>query len=453
MLEVKRTPSAGIVAEAIESMQLLDGGREAYPRMLMALGKAEKSVYLEVYAFAPEGVGERFVEELGQAKLRGASVQVLIDGWGSARGARAVASALRSSGCTVRIYSRLLRLFTGHFGRNHRKILLIDDKVAFIGGINIGDENLDKGTRQGWADLALEVHGTECARLREMIRGKRYPTGDARLKIFLSGLGGGWRLRRRYLKAFAGAKRTISLAHGYFLPDRAIVRAIIAATRRGVLVRLLLAGQSDVPFSRAATRSLYYRFFAAGVLIHEWTESVLHAKIAIVDGKCLLVGSFNLDPFSLANLEVLAEVTEPIVVHQGEEWIEGHIKRSPLLPSAVAVSPMQRWLVDPIGRVIAQVADAAGRAIIGRRRKFTAAGRRSQSNLTRLVRKTIIAVTGSSILGFGIALIVLPGPAFVFIPLGLAILATEFRWALHLIIRLKICARAKLQSGRRTKSA
>ena len=114
---------------------------------------------------------------------------------------------------------------------------------------------------------------------------------------------------------------------------------------------------------------------------------------------------------------------------------------------------MQRWLVDPIGRVIAQVADAAGRAIIGRRRKFTAAGRRSQSNLTRLVRKTIIAVTGSSILGFGIALIVLPGPAFVFIPLGLAILATEFRWALHLIIRLKICARAKLQSGRRTKSA
>ncbi len=350
-------------------MELLDGGEQAYPRMLLAIARAQRSVHLEVYAFAPSGVGARFVEALAHAASRGVTVQVLIDGWGSARGGRAVAAALHGAGCGVRIYNRLLALLVGRFGRNHRKILLVDDEVAFLGGINIGDENVGEGARLGWADLALEIRGPQCARLGQMIRHEPHRSIESSLRIYLCGLGGGWRLRRRYLKAFASARQRIHVAHGYFLPDHGVVRAITAAARRGVQVRLLLAGRSDVPFARAAMRSLYRRLLAAGVCIHEWTGSVLHAKVATVDGRCLLVGSFNLDPFSLANLEALVEVADQEVVQQGEAWIQDHFARSRSMTSVEANSRLQRWLLDPLGRLVARLADAISRVIASRRRR------------------------------------------------------------------------------------
>ncbi len=359
----------GYPAFAPESVELLDGGEQAYPRMLLAISRAQRSVDLEVYAFAPSGVGARFVDALTQAVSRGAAVRVLIDGWGSARGGRAVAFALREAGCVVRIYNPLLALLVGRFGRNHRKILLIDDETAFLGGINIGDENVGAGARMGWADLAIEIHGPQCLRLGQVIRREPRRPVDSSLRISVCGLGGGWRLRRRYIKAFASARQRIDVAHGYFLPDGRVIRSITAAARRGVQVRLLLAGRSDVPFARAATRSLYRKFLAAGVAIHEWNDSVLHAKVATIDGRLLLMGSFNLDPFSLANMETLVEVADSPVVAQGEAWIQDHFKLSRSMTTVEANSRLQRWLLDPLGRIIARLAGTMSRVIASRRRR------------------------------------------------------------------------------------
>ncbi|MCC6751529.1 MAG: hypothetical protein IT371_28005 [Deltaproteobacteria bacterium] len=246
-------------------------------------------------------------------------------------------AALREGGCEVRIYNRLRALLIGRFGRNHRKGLLADDEVAFLGGINIGDEP------------SRSV--------------------DSAVRIFLCGIGGGWRLRRRYLKAFDKARERIHIAHGYFLPDPGVLRAITAAAARGVQVRLLLAGRSDVPFARAASRSLYRRLLAAGVAIHEWNESVLHAKVATVDGRHLLVGSFNLDPYSLANLETLAEVSDAQLVEQGEAWIQDRFARSRVMTAVEASTRLQRWLFDPLGRLVARLVDAISRVIASRRRR------------------------------------------------------------------------------------
>ncbi len=236
-------------------------------------------------------------------------------------------------------------------------------------GINIGDENLDEGTYPGWADLALAIHGPQCARLAAMIR--RHPLGpvNSSVRIHLCGLGGGWRLRRRYIKMFADARSRIHIAHGYFLPDRGVVRAITNAARRGVQVRLLLAGRSDIPFARAAARSLYRRLLAAGVVIHEWNESVLHAKVATVDGNRLLLGSFNLDPFSLANLETLVEVSDHAVVQQTERWIQDRLERSHVITSLEATSRLRRWLLDPLGRLVARLAEATSRVIASQKRR------------------------------------------------------------------------------------
>lgn len=351
---------------ALESVDLLDGGQQAYPRMLAAIAGARRSVHLEVYGFAISGAGTCFMDALGRAAARGVRVRVSVDGWGSARDGRTIAAALRKAGCSVRIYNRLLALFLGRVGRNHRKVLLVDDEVAFLGGINIGDENVGEGERLGWADLALEIRGPQCARLGQLIRREPRRFQRSSLRICLSGLGGGAQLRRRYLDAFGRSQRRIHIAHGYFLPDRSVVRAITAAARRGVEVRLLVAGRSDVPFARAATRSLYRRLLEAGVHIHEWHHSVLHAKVATVDGRSLLVGSFNLDPFSLANEEALVEVTDTPVVEQAEAWIEDHFARARAVTSVEASSWSRAWFLDPLGVLVTRCAEVAGALIAGR---------------------------------------------------------------------------------------
>jgi cardiolipin synthase len=216
-------------------------------------------------------------------------------------------------------------------------------------------------------DAAYRIRGPQCARLRQMIRREPLRPVDSSLGLFLCGLGGGWRLRRRYLRAFAEARHRIHVAHGYFLPDRGVIRAITAAARRGARVRLLLAGRSDVPFARAASRNLYRRLLAAGVHIHEWTDSLLHAKVATVDGRRLLVGSFNLDPFSLANLEALVEVEATQVVEQGERWIQDRFASSRAMTTVEASSRLQRWLLDPLGRLVARLAEAISRVIASRK--------------------------------------------------------------------------------------
>jgi len=335
--------------------------------MLHAISEAKRSVHLEVYGFSPFGIGQRFVNALSKAAKRGVEVTVAIDGWGSALGGRAIESILVRAGCKVRIHNRLASLLVGRFDRNHRKVLMVDDEVAFLGGINIGDENLNKGARAGWADLALEIHGPDVARIACMVRNEPFRREDSQVTVRLCGIGGGWRLRHRYLRAFAAAKQSIHIAHGYFLPDRTIVRALAAAVRRGVEVHLLLAGRSDVPFARAASRSVYRRLLDAGIQIHEWNDSVLHAKVACVDGTHLLIGSFNLDPFSLANLEALVEVTDPRVVDEGEAWIDEHFARARAITSMELSTRSQRWLFDPFGRLVARMADMIGRTIAPRR--------------------------------------------------------------------------------------
>lgn len=346
-----------------QSVLLLDGGSEAYPRMLACIDAAKVSVHLEVYAFALTGVGARFIEALSKAAQRGVKVQVMVDGWGAWHSGRTLEAVLAKAGCEVRIYNPLLAIFTGRLGRNHRKILLVDEVTVFLGGLNIGDEYMSQRGRLGWADLAIEIHGDHARLVHDMIHHRRRRAADQSLRVHLSGFGGGWRMRRRYLQAFRGAERELHIAHGYFLPDAGIIRALTAAARRGVVVRLLMAGRSDVPWARFATRSLYRQLMAAGVQIFEWERSILHAKVATIDGQKLLVGSFNLDPLSLVNLETLVEVDEPEVSTQAAEWVEEHIALSRVIHEPEYSTVIQRWFLDPIGYLVARAADLMGRIL------------------------------------------------------------------------------------------
>lgn len=345
-----------------EAVDLLDGGGEAFPRMLGAIAAAERWIHLEVYTFSDGGIGRQFMDALGAAARRGVAVAVIIDGWGSATTGRSVQAQLEADGVKVDIFHPLRTLFVGRFRRNHRKILIVDDQVAYIGGINIGDEYQTTADRIGWADLALEIHGPAAARLARRIRREELGPDTGAVKIHLSGWGGGWRLRGRYLRHIRTARARILLAHGYFLPDRKLVAAIVSALRRGVDVRILLSGRSDVPFAVAATMRLYDQLLAAGARIFEWTRSVMHAKAAVIDGRDTLVGSFNLDPFSLRNFETLVEVEEPAIASDTEGWILQRIDEARAITLADCRAPgLRRWVLDRLGLIGARLALFFGR--------------------------------------------------------------------------------------------
>lgn len=360
-----RAPAPSRPAHPGDTVELLDGGREAFPRMLAAIHAARASIYLEVYTFSPVGWGARFLEALVAAALRGVQVRVIVDGWGSLRGGRMIAARLGEVGARVEIYNRFLSLFALRLRRDHRKILLVDDAVAFLGGINIADEYASD-TRDGFADLALEIRGEACVGLGKRLRKEKVGPWPGPLHIYLSSESGGRKLRKRYLKAFAAAQRQILVAHAYFLPDRGLVRALRRAARRGVEVKLLLAGRSDVPFHHRATMSLYRKLLGAGVQIYEWTRSVLHAKAAIVDHRRFLVGSFNLDPLSLSNLESLVELDDPDVVPRAEEWIVSHLGQASAVLSCHR-SFWQRAVLDQISLVAARMVELFGRLLNIRR--------------------------------------------------------------------------------------
>ena len=354
--------------EAADRVDLLDGGREAYPRMIAAIATARATVYLEIYSFSPNGWGRQFLDALVDAAARGVKVRVIIDGWGSLLGGRSVKARLNAAGCECHIYNRFLSLFLLRLRRDHRKILLVDDEIAFLGGINIGDEYASDDKRLGWADLALQIRGPAAVRLGKRLRREKIGPWAGGVHIYLSSESGGRKLRKRYLKAFAVAQRLILVAHAYFLPDAGVIRALRGAARRGVTVKLLLAGNSDVPFIHAATMSLYRRLLTAGVQIYEWSSSVLHAKAATIDNYRFLVGSFNLDPLSLSNLETLVEVEDAEVVPRADAWIESHLAGSRRVTlDECARTWWHRGFGDWLGLVAARAAQVVGRLLNLRR--------------------------------------------------------------------------------------
>src|SRR6266851_1821867 len=176
-----------------------------------------------MYLFRLDATGRRFVAALSAAAARGVDVRVSLDGWGSSQDARQIEAELAAAGCTVSIHAWRWWFLRRALARNHRKLLLVDEGVAFVGGINVGDEYGVDGGAVGWADLAAELRGGACTRLARELRRERVREPQGAIRIHLANRGGGWRLRRRYLEAFRGARTSIQLAQGYFLPDRKLL--------------------------------------------------------------------------------------------------------------------------------------------------------------------------------------------------------------------------------------
>ncbi len=290
-------------------------GDQIFPEMLAAIERARDSVCLETYTFTAGPLGERVRDALVRARQRGAIVRVLIDGLGSAGLPAAFWDVLRAAAGEVRVFNPLALKRMSI--RDHRKLLVCDQQVAFVGGFNIAPEYEGDGVACGWCDVGLRIEGPLAHQLalsfeemfaRAEFRFKRFirlrqfaakrSVAWPMEQILFSGPGRGRNPIKGALRRDLALARDVKIMVAYFLPTRRLRRDLARTVHRGGRVQFILAGKSDVLVSQLAGRSLYRRFLKAGVHIFEYQPQILHAKLIIIDD-VVYVGSSNLDQRSL----------------------------------------------------------------------------------------------------------------------------------------------------------
>ena len=306
-------------------LTLLDSGTDYFPALLTAIAEARIEIYLESYIFAADEIGHAVAAALCQAAGRGVQVNVTVDGFGGRNFAADFLPQLTAAGVRAMYYRPEIGRF--HLKRHrlrrlHRKLVVVDARIAFVGGINIiSDDNAPPELRPHY-DYAVRVEGPILADIHHAVRRmweivawanfkRRFRlapvsrpccdiVGEQRAAFLIRD-----NIRHRndilnaYLDAIDTAREEIIIANAYFLPGVRFGRALYAAAQRGVRIIVLLQGKTDHQLLRYATQALYATALQAGIRIFEYERSFMHAKVAVIDGHWATVGSSNIDPFSL----------------------------------------------------------------------------------------------------------------------------------------------------------
>lgn len=307
---------------------LLENGDAFFPAVFKAIEKARSRVILETFIWFEDSVGWQLREVLLHAAKRGVRIECLLDGYGTPKFSDAFANELVSSGVILRFYDPrrpLMGMRTNVFRRMHRKIVVVDETLAFVGGINFSDEHLLSYGPQAKQDYALELEGPIVQDISEYVEstlpqrddvqrwwGRGYhqaqdntlPGETQALFVWRDNSEHSDDIERYYLKMLANAKREVIIANAYFFPGYRLLHAMRNAARRGVRVKLIVQGEPDMPIVKVGARLLYHYLLKGGVSIYEYQTRPLHGKVALMDDHWATVGSSNLDPLSLSlNLE------------------------------------------------------------------------------------------------------------------------------------------------------
>ena len=298
---------------------LLRNGTEYFPALEVAIDSAEHEIHLQTYIFEADEIGLRIASALKRAANRGAKVCLLLDGYGCKDIPDALLESFHQSGVKVLIYRPKISPWTlkkNRLRRQHRKIAVIDGKIAFVGGINIIDDMNTPDHTPPRIDYAVRVEGPLLEQInnstkrlwRHMSREKKPKTppflsvtaGDVKAAFVVRDNA----LHRRdievaYLNAILSARKEIIISHAYFLPGARFRRALMMAAKRGVRIVILLQARVEFWILNHATRALYGSFLEASIEIYEYQKSMMHSKVAVIDGHWATVGSSNIDPFSL----------------------------------------------------------------------------------------------------------------------------------------------------------
>jgi cardiolipin synthase len=306
------------------NIALLRNGTEYFPALLQAIDAAEFEIHLQTYIFTPDSVGRAVGEALKRAAARGVSVNLLLDGFGCKDLSWDFVRTLENAGVEVIFYRPKISPWTlkrRRLRRFHRKVAVIDGRIAFVGGINIIDDMNTPDHTPPRVDYAVSVEGPLLVQIRASVRrlwrrmawtrlrrvdpgslGRLHPKMAGQISAAYVLRDNIWHRRdieNAYLEAIEGARHEIVIASSYFLPGRRFRQALERAAHRGVRVVLLLQGRVEYFLLDYASRALYGRFLEAGIEIYEYKTSFMHSKVAVIDAEWATVGSSNIDPFSL----------------------------------------------------------------------------------------------------------------------------------------------------------
>ena len=310
-------------------VQLLENGEEYFPRVFEAMRAAKSEILLETFIVFEDKVGAELQQILIEAAQRGVRTTVSLDGFGCGELSTGYLSALSDAGVHLQIFDpapKHLGIRTNWFRRLHRKIVVVDGLIAFIGGINFSGDHLADFGPEAKQDYSVEIQGPVVAdihhfallqsgrpgrarfwwqRRRQRLEEMAFTDHDGQVRlVFRDNDQHNTDIEDVYLQVLRKAKRRVIIANAYFFPGYRLLREIRNAARRGVEVRLILQGQPDMLVAKLAARMTYDYLLRAGVQIHEYCQRPLHGKVALVDDDWSTVGSSNLDPLSLSlNLE------------------------------------------------------------------------------------------------------------------------------------------------------
>lgn len=371
-----RAPAPG---RGWSSERLFTDGAEYFGEVERAIDHARSTVDFEMYMFEPDSCGHRMARALLEAHARGTRVRLLVDGAGSYRWRHTYGDSFRDAGVPFRIYHELPWNLLSRTGassrttlrqvvdranrRDHRKLIVVDRTTAFVGSHNVSDEQCGGVNGQPpWRDISVRLTGDAVAELvesfdvlwgnaRPRLVGRRHPSRHGPVRLVHTNITRRlrWASAREFLARIRGARHRVWFATGYFVPRTQLVRALEAAARRGVDVRVLVPSTSDVAFLPWISTAFYRPLLAAGVAIFEYLPRNLHAKTMIIDD-WHTVGTSNLNHRSfIHDLELDVVLTSVEAIGSLDRELESDIAVS----NRVRDEHMSR--VGPLRRAIGRV--------------------------------------------------------------------------------------------------
>lgn len=381
MIKMAHTASDGFTTN--NQVTFIRAGKAYFDTVLQMIGDAQECIYILVYIFGEDNTGRLIANALEEAAKRKVAVYLLADGYASQGLSKHFRQQLRAAGVHFRYFAPLFRSRKFYLGRRlHAKVMVTDRRYALVGGINMADRYNDMDGIPAWLDFALHVEGEIAQQLcRYCWKGWQSMTRKKTPDFCLQNLPAltippqnrsDVRMRRNdwvkrkyeisftYVEMLRTAGQEITILGGYFLPGKIIRRNILQARKRGVRIRVITAGTSDVMVAKYAERWLYDWLLRTGVEVYEYQGNMLHGKLAVCDDRWMTIGSYNINNISAyASIELNLDVRNPAFTRTVREELEQIIDNhcTPILPhvfvqKTTLLKQFVRWLSYHVIRVL-----------------------------------------------------------------------------------------------------
>lgn len=332
--------------KSVKSIELVHSGEDYFSRLRTIISNAQNEIHLQTYIFDNDSTGLEIVGALKEAADRNVKVFVLLDGYGSFSLSNSFFRELVKHGVYIRFFSPWYAVNNFYLGRRlHHKVIVADGEVALIGGINIADKYRGSDSGLPWLDYAVQINDRAfCKPLQQLCRNIHFKLNKRTKRSIISGvykekeaviklLRNDWlnqknEISKAYISRLRKADKEVIIVASYFLPGRKFSKVLKRAAKRGVKIKIILSGVSDLPIVMRATRYLYSSLLKQGIELLEWNKSVLHGKLALVDDTWATIGSFNINHLSsYGSIEMNVETNSSKFLQTLDTHLKGIIEQ------------------------------------------------------------------------------------------------------------------------------